>query len=806
MLVRSPGFALVAAVSLALGIGFTVSIVSLANGLFLKPFPGVDHSDSLVSIYQRTRGGVGSFESSSYPEFEYYREHCRAFEDVAAFTRWAVTVVDGGQAEQVDVELVSPRYFALLGLRPSVGRVLTRADAERPFVVLSDHYWTRRFARDPAVVGRTIRMGRGAFIVVGVAPRGFAGLESAEEPPGGWIPVGTYREAGIGVSDQDLLHNWFNLSFGVVARLKPEWTVASGKEDLTRVGARLLVEHPERTEKWRPSMGELVPVLFPATHTRVSPGDRPQALGFLALLGGGALLVLVIACLNVANLLLSRTTRRRRELDIRRSLGASAGRLTRQLFTENLVLAAVGTGGGFVLARWMSDLVVRFGPAIGTPPGADTSADVRVLGFAAAIALLSAGSVTVLPVRLLARTTMVAHVRARGTSTNPHQWLIAGQIAISVVLIVVAGLFLGTLRNARAMDVTVKSDEVLLADVNLRMTRKGKDDDTARGSRLYAELLERVKALPGVRSAAFVFVVPLGGRRGGTQVELGPGLAAGPVSVGFNAVTPGYFSTVGLALLAGRDLDPADRPGTTPVAVINEEMARRLFGGRHPIGERFRLTWPPSSVVEIVGVVRDGRFRAFRSEMEPTVYVPLAQRYMPAMTLEVRGVPSGQLVASIRRELAALDPELPLTNVRTARAHFESALSRERFLASLLTTLGLLALLLAAVGVYGTMAFLVAGQTREIGIRMALGAIPRVVLVGVLGRVLGVSAMGLATGLPLAFASTRLLRGFLFGISPTDWLVFAGASLTLICVSLLAAYLPARQAAHVDPVVALRSE
>ncbi len=328
-------------------------------------------------------------------------------------------------------------------------------------------------------------------------------------------------------------------------------------------------------------------------------------------------------------------------------------------------------------------------------------------------------------------------------------------------------------------------------------------------SRLYSRLLDHVSALPGVRDAALVFVVPLGRRRGGSNIELGaPGQSPRVVQVGFNVVTPRYFRTVGIRVLAGRDFSEADRPGATAVTVINEEMADWLYRGRNPIGERFRLLWPPATTVEIVGIVRDGPFRSFRASKEPTAYLPLAQRYMAGMTLEVRSAsgPGSDLAAGVRRELAALDPHVPLTNVRTARAHFERTLTQERMMASLLTVLAAMVLVLLAIGTYGTLSYAVVQRTREIGIRVALGAVPRRVVLGVVGRTLSLTAIGLAVGITLTLASTRLVRGLLFGVSPTDTVVFAAAIGLLTAVSALAGYVPARRASRIDPVVALRSE
>jgi predicted permease len=349
--------------------------------------------------------------------------------------------------------------------------------------------------------------------------------------------------------------------------------------------------------------------------------------------------------------------------------------------------------------------------------------------------------------------------------------------------------------------VTFHPDQVLLATLDLGSGGY----DAGRGGFFYSELLAHLRTLPVVRDAALVFVVPLGGRRGGTNIV--PEGQTVPVQVGFNIVTPGYFRTIGIPVVRGRDLADSDRGGTAPVAVINDEMARRLYPGRDPVGERFLLKWPPAAQVEIVGIVKDGKFRDYRSGFEPTVYVPLAQRYNMSMTLEVRaaGNPAAA-AASIRREVAALDKDLPLLNVGTLKAHFDNVLSQERLSAFLLTSLGALALVLAAIGIYGVLAYSVARRTREIGIRMALGAEARVVIVDMLGGILRLTGIGVGIGLVAALLLGRLIRAMLYGISPADPFVLVAAVVVLVAAALIAGFIPARRASMINPVSALRHE
>jgi predicted permease len=482
----------------------------------------------------------------------------------------------------------------------------------------------------------------------------------------------------------------------------------------------------------------------------------------------------------------------------------------RQLLTENLALAGLGGIAGLVVAAWTSRFLAGFHQAFRLPLDVDAGFDFRVLAFAAVVSVLAGIVLALIPARAASRCELATALKAdTGTAglrrLRTTQILVIAQVSLSTVLLLGAGLFVSTLQNARSVDISVHPENVLLSSLDLA----SRDYDEARGSVLYARILESIRGLPGVRDAALVFVVPLGGRRGGTNVEVRPpgGGAPMPAQVGFNVVTPGYFRTIGIPVVRGRDLNDADRRGSAAVAVINDEMARSLFAGSEPIGREFLLKWPPAGMVEVVGVVRDGRFRSYRTEPEPTVYVPLAQRYMPAMSLEVRttGNPAS-LVGAIRTAVAALDKDLPLADFKTLKAHFEDALSQERLIASLLSGFGVLALGLAAIGIYGVLSNSVAQRTREIGVRLALGADRRAVQLSVVVNAMRPVGLGLAIGVATALVLTRLVKNLLFGLSPTDPYVIGGSAATLLLVALLASYMPARRAARVDPVTALRHE
>jgi predicted permease len=611
----------------------------------------------------------------------------------------------------------------------------------------------------------------------------------------------------------DILHSWGMQSYQLVARLQPGITREQAATEMAGLGKRIRVDHPERARVWQDEPADyrdISPILYPTTRTRFWPGARGSVMSFLGLLATVAFLILLIACFNVANLVLMRTITRRSELGVRLSLGAAPGRLRRQLLTENLMLAAVGGVTALVVGAWVSGFLARFHQAFRVPLDVDAGFDANVLIFAAVVSVAAAAVLTFFPARLASKYDVVSALKADTGSAGfrrmrANQILIAAQVSLSVLLLLGAGLFIRTLREAQAADVTVRSEQVLLSALDLG----SRDYDAVRGSALYARILENVRALPGVVDAALVNVVPLAGRRGGTNIWLTPpgGNQPRSVQVGFNVITPAYFRTVGIPLVRGRDISVADHRDAPLVAVINDEMARRMFAGQDPLGRRFGLKGPAGQPVEveILGVVRDGKFRSYRSEPEPTVYVPLTQHYRLSMNLEVRTTLNpGRLAGAIRAEIATLDKDLPLSRFVTLKTHLAEALSQERLSASLLTGLSILALVLAAIGVYGVLSNSVAQRTRELGIRMALGADTRAVQLGVLADAMRPVILGLVIGLGTAVALTRLIRNLLYGISATDPAVYCTVVLILLATAALAALIPARRAARTDPASVLR--
>lgn len=811
---RDPAFVVTAVASLAIGVGVVLGVLAFANILFLRPLPCVFDGAALVAVFHHPRNR-GEYQALSYADYQYYREHSQVFSELAAFSTWPMVVRAGNAFDEVEGELVSPTYFSTLGLQPAAGRLLSSDDARvdaNSAVVLSHSYWRHRFGGEVAAIGRVIRVGQASCTIVGVTPKGFQGL-SAEASPAIWVSVGSYRRTVARLASAPggsaLLTGWGNRSFSVVGRLRPGLTVAAAQRHMSSLARRIAVAYPERAA----IHGSEAPpdaVVISGSKARISPESRPDALRFLLLLGVTAAFVFLAASLNVSSLIMARTAQRLHELALRVALGAGPGRVTKQLLTENLLIVGVGTALGFFVANWTVALLSRTGPGFGlfATWSVNGAIDPTVATAGAAVAVLTGSALTLIPYRFLRSPQLSLSLpvaRQRGTRVRIHRTLVGMQIALSVVLVMAAGLFLQTLHNARTTNTMTRPEEVLLGKLDLSGTQYA---DASRAARLYSDLVDRVRALTGVREAALVMIVPHSGRRGGATVEVDA--EDGDRSerqVGFNIVSPEYFGTAGLPLLAGRCFSRIDTAGTPPVALINDVMAQRYFAGRSPLGRRLLLKWPPANTVEIIGVVRDGGKWRYRSEGEPVVYVPVGQRPISQMTLILRTSGNAEaFLPAVRRELMLLDHELVLTEAQTARSRFDSVLARERVVAFLLSTLAAVATLLSAVGVFGLVSYTVSRRTREFGVRLAVGATPWRVVAAVLVETVRLTSVGVIGGTIAALGLIRGIQRLLFGVTPAEPRVLVVTVCVFLLVALLAGYLPARRAASVDPIVAIRTE
>jgi predicted permease len=813
MLRKNPGFTAVAALTLALGIGVNTAIFSFADALLFRPLPVKDPA-RVVTLFRRNVEHPQDYSYFSHPAFLDLRRSVREiFADLLAYSSMPVNLSTEGSNERVDGEIVSGNYFTLLGVRPALGRGFLPEEDEttgaHPVAVISYGLWQRRFGRDPNILRRTIALNGHSFAIVGVAPRGFRGAD-LEAAPDVWYPLMMHAEVSPwGGTGLDLFDDpgcdWLT----VMGRLKPEADLRQAQAALGTVGRRFEQAYPESAKGWTITA-------FPSGQAKLWPDTRQDLFPLLGLLLGSAGFVLLIACANVANLLLARATARQREFAVRCALGAGRHRLFQQSLTESALLAGFGGVAGVVLAHCIPALIKALPvPPFVSPQALQFTLDLRSLACALLLSLATALLFGLNPALQATRVGLAAAVKdersARGyRRSRLRAFLVVAQMALSLLLLIGTGLFVQSVRKALTTNPGFETRNLLLGSVDLGL----QGYDKRRGQEFYRQLSERVAALPGVRSATWLAKIPLDVHRFATdiQVEGPPGRPASTVNVDFNVVTPGCFHTLGLPQLRGRDFTAQDQPASPHVAIVSETMARRLWPHQDPLGQRFRLRWffeagRSWEYIEVIGLVADSKYRTWTESPRSVMYIPLSQNYLPQMTLLVRtsGNPVS-LRAAVQNEVKALDSQLPLFNVKTMRQQINISVWPQEMGSGVLGAFGLLALLLAAVGIYGMMSFVVAQRTHEIGIRMALGATRRDVMKSVLAQALRLVLVGIALGLVGALALTRLISGLLFRIKPTDPVTFAAVCLVLAGVGLLASYLPARRATKVDPMMALRYE
>ncbi|HYU33028.1 MAG TPA: ABC transporter permease [Thermoanaerobaculia bacterium] len=801
ILVRRPVFTAVAVLSLALGIGANTAIFSLVNALLWHTVP-VDHPETLVSIYTKDEKNPG-FVPLSHLNWKDYRQMSRSFSGILGYNFVAVSLQSGPEPARAVGELVSGNYFDLLGIRAVRGRTfLPDEDGQpgaHPVVVVSHRFWMQDLGGDPRAVGETLTINGSGYTVIGIAPEAFTGTDVGIQPQF-WIPMAMNRQV-----QPNEAFNWYETRRGLfvstVGRLKPGVSLAQARAELATLGQRLQHDYPVDNK------GRTVQ-LVPLAEASLNPGLRQGVMAGTGLLMAVVGLVLLIACANVSNLLLAQAAARRREIAVRLSQGAARGRLIRQLLTESLLLALLGGAVGLLVARWVQTLLPKLLPGGAFPLALDLPVDLRALAFTLGVSLLTGLIFGLVPALQATKADLVSALKnqaqmetAVSRGFGVRGTLVAGQVALSLVSLIAAGLFVRSLGEIQRVDPGFPSER--LAVVGFDVGLQGWDQ--SRGEQFYRDVRERIARVPGVAAVALGQAGPFQGSFLRSVFLEGEENAGNGVLMQVNTVTPEYFDTVGIPIQRGRAFSEADRKGSLPVVVVNQTMAETYWPGQDPIGKRFHFFG--DDPVEVVGVARDIKYNNPGEDPQPYVYEPLAQRYVTNVTLVVRSEhePDGVL-QEVQREMRSMAPSMPLVGVSTVPDLLGNALALPRAGATLLALFGILALCLASVGLYGVMSFAVTQRSREIGVRMALGAQHRDVLRLVLRQGLTVVGVGLVAGLVLAFAATRLVKGLLFGVSPTDPAAFGVTSAVLALVAFGATLIPALRAISLSPMLAIRTE
>lgn len=834
MLAKTPGFTTVAVLVLALAIGGTSAMFTIINALMFRP-PAAKNPEQLVRVYGKETKPNGGYRSFSYPNYVELCHKNTVFSDLSSFTIAMVGLNEGDLTRRSFAAIIPANYFELFGVHLPAGRAFL-PEEEKPgsavaVVIVSHSYW-KRTGLDPQLIGKKIRINTRLFQVVGIAPEHFTGTTAVFSPEI-WLPLGMYELLPMDIMSptRQRLEDRKNHCLMVVGRLKPGSTMPGAQAQLQILANQMEQAHPDVNQGYTLELGGLSRLSI-----STNPTSDPNSAVMTTLLMGMSGAVLLIACLNLANMLLARGAARGREIAIRLSLGASRGRLVRQMLTEGFLLSLVGGGAGLLLASWATSLLMAsFAPklpfmSIVFDPRPDWRIMTTTFGFCALSTLLfglgPAWKLTKANVtsRLKEQAGDELHGQNRGGLFSLRSLLVVGQLALSLALLTAAGLFTHAAMQAVRANPGFSLDSGLLVETDANLAGY----DEARAKRAYLDLLDRLRTLPGVQFASFAYQVPFGVFHDSRAVQKASAPDAPksgsakdspegdkPIDAGFNIIATDYFKTLGLPLLRGRDFDSLELVSTssTHVAIIDEPLARKLWPTENPVGRQIKFAGDKAFPMEVVGVVPGLRDSLDDKVPVPHVYVPFGQDYRSGMNLHVRTAaanPDAQaaMLRNLRETIRSVDPLLPVISVQTLRNFHQESLFLwfKKVAARMCGAFGALALFLAVVGVYGVKAYVVARRTREIGIRMALGADSRNVLWLVLREGLSLTAVGLGAGLILAVAVGFLVRSMIYEVQALDPVTFILAPLCLAAATLIACYLPARRATKVQPMAALRYE
>ena len=794
-----PGFTLIVVVTLALGIGANATIFTWIKEVLLEPLPGIQRPEELVEIWGDTRNN--SALSLSYPDYKDFRDRNVVLSGLIAHQVLAFNLGRGGKPERVWGAIVSGNYFGVLGVKTAIGRTFSPEEDltpdAHPVAVIGYGLWQRRFGADPNVVGQTIALNEHNFTIIGVTPKDF-GSSFAGIALDVWTPVmmkDYVARPHFSLTDRG--SRWLMM----MGRLRHGTTVVQAQENFAAIAHQLAGSYPQTNEQ----MGAKVYSLTQSPHN-IKSAFKPA----LTVLTAAVLIVLLIACANVANLLLARATSRRKEIAVRLALGAGRRRLLQQTLIESLLLASLGAVGGLALAFLTARAFAAFLPPYGLPVSFDTRPDGAVVAFALALAVVTAVVFGLAPALQSSTPDLVGTLKDSAIvlggwrrRVSLRHALVMIQVALSTTALISAGLFIRSLREASNADPGFDPRGVLLVSFDPFLS--GYDDD--HGREFYRRLVERVAALPGIQSVTLARRLPLtlsGIAFSSVAID---GYTPRPdedMHLNYETVGPNYFQTVHIPLLQGRDFDERDEQRTQGVVVISQAMAKRYWANGDALGRQLKLD---KGWLRIIGIAKDVKYRSLSESPQPFLYLPVLQDYRSNMILVARtsGAPE-KMTRAVQAAVAAIDPQMPLFDVKTLEEHIGLSLYIQRMAATLLSTFGLLALLLAAVGLYGVMAYFVTARTRELGIRISIGAQRLDVLKLVFRQGLTLATVGVFGGLLVALTFTRLSAHLLYGVSATDPITFTLVALLLIGIALVATYFPARRATRIDPIIALRHD